>query len=41
MQGDGLTDLYFTSAFSVCPRPAVDRIAAEFRSADLENLGLA
>lgn len=28
-------------AFSACPRPAVGRIAAEFRSADIENSELA
>jgi len=35
MQGGDVTD------FSACRGPAVGRIAAEFRSADIENLGLA
>lgn len=41
MQRDDMAELYFTSVFSACPRPAVGRIGAEFRSADTENLRLA
>lgn len=41
MQGDDVTELCLTSASPACPVPVVGRTAAEFRSADMENLGLA
>lgn len=40
MQADDVAELHFTSDFPVCPVPAVGRTAAEFRIADVENLGL-